>query len=141
MIWHVICTIFQIACNQGLNQSMASVLQEITKINPTAVEFPGDTDEFPITDDDYTEEDEIIQSEKIFSDLNLANTEPVPFTINILEIIKRSAINLVLPFINGMMLGFGEILAHEVGFRYNWTGARVQPPRRVEKQRLQSSFL
>ncbi|KAH3666166.1 hypothetical protein OGAPHI_004355 [Ogataea philodendri] len=34
-------------------------------------------------------------------------------------------INLILPFINGVMLGFGEILAHEIGFRYNWSGAKL----------------
>ncbi|GME78835.1 unnamed protein product [Ambrosiozyma monospora] len=37
----------------------------------------------------------------------------------------RCGINLILPFVNGMMLGFGEILAHEIGFKYNWAGARV----------------
>ncbi|CDR47716.1 CYFA0S36e00760g1_1 [Cyberlindnera fabianii] len=35
------------------------------------------------------------------------------------------SINLFLPFINGLMLGFGEIIAHEIGFHYNWVGARV----------------
>lgn len=45
-------------------------------------------------------------------------------------ILRRGAINLVLPFINGIMLGFGEIFAHEVGFRYGFIGARVYPPRR-----------
>ncbi|ABN68659.2 predicted protein, partial [Scheffersomyces stipitis CBS 6054] len=58
------------------------------------------------------------------------------------DIIKKGSINLVLPFINGMMLGFGEILAHEIGFRYNWVGARVQPVRRLEqRQKRESKFL
>lgn len=38
-------------------------------------------------------------------------------------------INLLLPFINGLMIGFGEILAHELGFHFNWLGARVYRPR------------
>lgn len=36
-----------------------------------------------------------------------------------------TAINCLLPFINGMMLGFGEIFAHEIGFRWGWSAARV----------------
>ena len=63
-----------------------------------------------------------------------------PTTFNLVELIKKSAINLILPFINGIMLGFGEIAAHEIGFRWGWTGARVQPVRRMEK-RSQSNFL
>ncbi len=43
----------------------------------------------------------------------------------ILKYLSRTAINLILPFINGMMLGFGEILAHEIGFRFNWSGSKV----------------
>ncbi|KAK9471676.1 outer membrane protein TOM13-domain-containing protein [Dipodascopsis tothii] len=44
-----------------------------------------------------------------------------------LGMLRTTLINLVLPFINGLMLGFGEILAHEVGFRWGWSGARVYP--------------
>lgn len=51
-------------------------------------------------------------------------------SFNIWSIFKKGAINLILPFINGIMLGFGEIFAHEVGFKYGFIGARVQPPRR-----------
>ncbi|ODV80004.1 TOM13-domain-containing protein, partial [Suhomyces tanzawaensis NRRL Y-17324] len=61
-------------------------------------------------------------------------------SFSVWDILKKSAINLVLPFINGIMLGFGEILAHEIGFRYNFVGARVQPPRRLQK-RQESRFL
>lgn len=51
-------------------------------------------------------------------------------SFNIWEIVKKGAINLVLPFINGLMLGFGEILAHEIGYKYNWRGAQITPARR-----------
>ncbi|ANB11775.1 Mim1p [Sugiyamaella lignohabitans] len=44
---------------------------------------------------------------------------------SIWSILETSAINLFLPFINGLMLGFGEIFAHELGFRWGWSGARV----------------
>ncbi|CAI5755825.1 unnamed protein product [Candida verbasci] len=56
--------------------------------------------------------------------------------LNIWSIIKKSAINLILPFINGMMLGFGEILAHELCFHYNWRGARVEPVKRLEQRKI-----
>lgn len=74
------------------------------------------------------------------SQQEVAATNTVTFSVNIWAIAKKSAINLILPFINGMMLGFGEILAHEIGFRYNWVGAKVQPVRRLEKKN-ESKFL
>lgn len=40
-------------------------------------------------------------------------------------IIRGTAINLLLPFINGMMLGFGELFAHEAAFRLGWGGTKV----------------
>lgn len=52
------------------------------------------------------------------------------------EFFTSSAINLVLPFINGMMLGFGELLAHEIGFKFHWRGAKAYPVKRmVQRQR------
>ncbi|KAI2634043.1 outer membrane protein TOM13-domain-containing protein [Xylaria nigripes] len=49
------------------------------------------------------------------------------------SIVKSAAINLLLPFINGMMLGFGELFAHEAAFRLGWGGTRVFPPSRAKK--------
>ncbi|KAI0467962.1 outer membrane protein TOM13-domain-containing protein [Xylaria cf. heliscus] len=43
------------------------------------------------------------------------------------SLIRGVAINLLLPFINGMMLGFGELFAHEAAFRLGWGGTRVFP--------------
>jgi hypothetical protein len=40
-------------------------------------------------------------------------------------LIRGAAINLLLPFINGMMLGFGELFAHEAAFRLGWGGTKV----------------
>ena len=40
-------------------------------------------------------------------------------------ILRGAAINLLLPFVNGMMLGFGELLAHEFAFRLGWSGTNV----------------
>lgn len=44
------------------------------------------------------------------------------------SLIRGAAINLFLPFINGMMLGFGELFAHEAAFRLGWGGTKVGYP-------------
>ena len=41
-------------------------------------------------------------------------------------LLRGAAINLVLPFINGLMLGFGELFAHEAAFRLGWSGTKVR---------------
>ncbi|KAM0328608.1 hypothetical protein ACHAQA_005018 [Verticillium albo-atrum] len=40
-------------------------------------------------------------------------------------LLRGAAINLFLPFINGMMLGFGELFAHEAAFRLGWGGTKT----------------
>lgn len=40
-------------------------------------------------------------------------------------LLRGAAINLVLPFINGLMLGFGELLAHEAAYRLGWSGTKA----------------
>lgn len=46
---------------------------------------------------------------------------------SIVHLIRSAAINMFLPFVNGLMLGFGEIVAHEFAFRLGWGGTRVFP--------------
>lgn len=41
-------------------------------------------------------------------------------------LLRGAAINLLLPFVNGLMLGFGELLAHEAAFRLGWSGTKVR---------------
>jgi hypothetical protein len=45
----------------------------------------------------------------------------------LMDIFRSAAINLFLPFVNGLMLGFGELFAHEFAFRLGWGGTRVRP--------------
>ena len=47
-------------------------------------------------------------------------------TPTLMHILRSTAINLLLPFINGVMLGFGEIFAHEIAFKWGWRAARVR---------------
>ncbi|GAB7343016.1 hypothetical protein MBLNU457_g1106t3 [Dothideomycetes sp. NU457] len=43
------------------------------------------------------------------------------------SLLRGAAINLLLPFVNGLMLGFGELFANEVAFRLGWGGTKVFP--------------
>jgi hypothetical protein len=40
-------------------------------------------------------------------------------------LVRGAAINLFLPFVNGLMLGFGELFAHEAAFRLGWSNTKV----------------
>ncbi|KAF2705787.1 TOM13-domain-containing protein [Pleomassaria siparia CBS 279.74] len=46
-------------------------------------------------------------------------------------LVRGAAINLLLPFINGLMLGFGELVANEAAFRLGWGGTKIFPTHRV----------
>jgi len=40
-------------------------------------------------------------------------------------LLRGAAINIFLPFVNGLMLGFGELFAHELAFQFGWSGTKV----------------
>lgn len=44
------------------------------------------------------------------------------------SLLRGAAINLFLPFVNGLMLGFGELFAHEAAFRLGWSNTKVRRP-------------
>ncbi|KAF7503381.1 hypothetical protein GJ744_003903 [Endocarpon pusillum] len=46
------------------------------------------------------------------------------------SLVRGAAINLLLPFVNGMMLGLGELLAHEIAFRWGWGTTQIFPKHR-----------
>ncbi|KAI9283297.1 outer membrane protein TOM13-domain-containing protein [Sporodiniella umbellata] len=56
------------------------------------------------------------------SNSSLIQREPWYRHPTLLWLLKSTAINLVLPLLNGVMLGFGEILANELIFKYGWFG-------------------
>lgn len=51
----------------------------------------------------------------------------------LLSVAGSCSINLLLPFLNGLMLGFGELLAHELSWKFSWfdkernRGYRIYP--------------
>lgn len=44
------------------------------------------------------------------------------------SIMRGAAINLFLPFVNGLMLGWGELFAHEIAFQFGWSTTRACDP-------------
>ena len=59
-------------------------------------------------------------------------------------LLRGAAINLLLPFVNGLMLGFGELFAHEAAFRLGWGGTKVRfiiplSSYRIKFQRLEAN--
>ncbi|KAK4539365.1 hypothetical protein LTR36_010995 [Oleoguttula mirabilis] len=51
------------------------------------------------------------------------------------SILRGAAINVLLPFVNGLMLGFGELFAHEAAFRLGWGNTKVFPNHRSDGAR------
>ncbi|EJS41802.1 mim1p [Saccharomyces arboricola H-6] len=47
-----------------------------------------------------------------------------PLMQSLMSFMGSCSINLLLPFLNGMMLGFGELFAHELCWRCNWFNHR-----------------
>lgn len=47
-------------------------------------------------------------------------------------ILQKLGVNLLIPFINGICLGFGEIFAHEFGLWWGWRGATVYDPEKKQ---------
>ncbi|KAK7189809.1 hypothetical protein DPSP01_008777 [Paraphaeosphaeria sporulosa] len=46
-------------------------------------------------------------------------------------LLRGAAINLLLPFVNGLMLGFGELVANEAAYRLGWSGTKIFPTHRA----------
>ncbi|ESW97156.1 hypothetical protein HPODL_05288 [Ogataea parapolymorpha DL-1] len=85
---------------------------------------------------DAKQESKILAQEAYPTNDNNIQESPDVSSTSIWSFLGSCGINLVLPFINGVMLGFGEILAHEIGFRYNWAGAKVVPAHRLQNREL-----
>ncbi len=47
-------------------------------------------------------------------------------------LLRGAAINLLLPFINGLMLGFGELVANEAAYRLGWSGTKVSTEKKYK---------
>ncbi|ODQ65023.1 hypothetical protein NADFUDRAFT_42322 [Nadsonia fulvescens var. elongata DSM 6958] len=100
-------------------------------------EFVEDLPENEKVDLDFLDGSSGPSTGNLFSDNdeNKPQREPIPSSFllssnfSLSQFLKRLTINTVIPFVNGMMLGFGEILAHEIAFKFGWSGARIHPLR------------
>lgn len=100
------------------------------------VDLINASNEEKIVPGDYNDNNDYNNNQSEGSLVSVESTTADGYDDSVWSIVYSSAINLVLPFINGLMLGFGEIVAHEIGFRYGWYGAKVQPQKRLLEGRL-----
>jgi hypothetical protein len=49
-------------------------------------------------------------------------------------LVRGAAINLLLPFVNGLMLGFGELFANELAFRFGWSNTKVRSAASIDTE-------
>ncbi|APA14514.1 hypothetical protein sscle_13g092840 [Sclerotinia sclerotiorum 1980 UF-70] len=92
------------------------------QLNPLAesgITMPSDSEQ-------YSRNDEISPSPSSSNSPQMILYSPPTFW----GLLRGAAINLVLPFVNGLMLGFGELFAHEAAFRLGWSNTKVFPPTR-----------
>lgn len=75
----------------------------------------------PSDSENYSANNEMSSSVQSTSSSPLILYKPPTFW----SVVRGAAINLVLPFVNGLMLGFGELFAHEAAFRLGWSNTKV----------------
>ncbi|OJJ33022.1 hypothetical protein ASPWEDRAFT_53080 [Aspergillus wentii DTO 134E9] len=80
----------------------------------------------PSDSDNYSANNELTSSPPSTSSSPLVLYKPTTAW----SILRGAAINLILPFVNGLMLGFGELFAHEAAFRLGWSGTKIFPVHR-----------
>ncbi|ODM19982.1 hypothetical protein SI65_04968 [Aspergillus cristatus] len=77
----------------------------------------------PSDSENYSAPNELVSSVHSTSTSPVVLYKPPTFW----SVLRGAAINLVLPFVNGLMLGFGELFAHEAAFRLGWANTKVFP--------------
>lgn len=85
-----------------------------TTLSDSSVTIPSDSE-------NYSANNELSPSPPSSSSSPLILYKPP----TIWGLLRGAAINLLLPFVNGLMLGFGELFAHEAAFRLGWSGTKA----------------
>ena len=89
---------------------------------PTAkIELSDSGITVPSDSENYSAHHETLSASTTTSSSPLVLYKPPSFW----SVLRGAAINLVLPFVNGLMLGFGELFAHETAFRLGWSNTKV----------------
>ncbi|SZF00016.1 unnamed protein product [Blumeria hordei] len=80
------------------------------------------------------------EKDELIADIDTSPSTPLNYSSTnicnkptIWSLLRGAAINLLLPFVNGLMLGFGELFAHEAAFRLGWGGTKVFPAGRSRR--------
>lgn len=89
---------------------------------PPKVELSDSGLTMPSDSENYSTNHEMVSSSPSTSSAPLVLYKPPSFW----GMLRGAAINLVLPFVNGLMLGFGELFAHETAFRLGWSNTKVR---------------
>jgi hypothetical protein len=89
---------------------------------PPKVELSDSGLTMPSDSENYSTNHEMVSSSPSTSSAPLVLYNPPSFW----GMLRGAAINLVLPFVNGLMLGFGELFAHETAFRLGWSNTKVR---------------
>lgn len=127
---------------------ISDIPEEILSIvNPEPVAFSG-VDTHPQEQEEDNPSDIL---ERTISRASNVSTQPsttsssssagIPFG-KLLSFAGSCSINLILPFINGLMLGFGELIAHEISWKFKLFGRdnkgyKIFPQKRLTEGRLE----
>ncbi|KAI9802356.1 MAG: Mitochondrial inner membrane protein oxa1 [Piccolia ochrophora] len=88
-------------------------------LSDSGVTIPSDTESYNARTDSNDNNDLSLSPPSSSSSPLILYSPPT-----IWGLLRGAAINLFLPFVNGLMLGFGELLAHEAAFQLGWGGTR-----------------
>lgn len=106
-----------VSCCLGIREPTMSSDDRTNPLTESSMTIPSDSEQ-------YSGNDELSPSPPSSSSSRPIILYSPP---SLWGIIRGAAINLLLPFINGLMLGFGELFAHEAAFRLGWGGTKVNP--------------
>lgn len=104
---------------RGLSHFVVGMASQST--SGSHIELYDSTLTVPSDSENYSANNELSSSPASSSSSPLALYRPP----TLWSILRGAAINLILPFVNGLMLGLGELVAHETAFRLGWSGTKV----------------
>ncbi|SCU84091.1 LAFA_0D08042g1_1 [Lachancea sp. 'fantastica'] len=130
---------------------MTELLAERIPEELASVAYPGPVAPTGVEEGDEHDEPLHETQEKARHDSVLALLSPENKRwMNILYFAGSCSVNLILPFLNGLMLGFGELIAHEISWKFNWfkrsnSGYKIYPESRKfaarEAEKKEHAFL
>ncbi|KAF9691428.1 hypothetical protein EKO04_010726 [Ascochyta lentis] len=103
-----------------------------TLLDPTQNNLEASTTTFPSDSENYDADASPSNSPPSSSSSPLILYSPP----TLWGLLRGAAINLLLPFVNGLMLGFGELVANEAAFRLGWSGTKIFPSGRSDSRRV-----